>query len=73
MPMAFDQPDNAARLVRLGVARFSGGRVARHLAALLGSNEVAQRCADLARRFDNGDPLRATCDLIEACGRSRAG
>ena len=79
MPMAFDQPDNAARLVRLGVARmlpparFSGARVARQLAALLGSKEVAQCCADLARRFDHADPLRATCDLIEACARSRAG
>ena len=79
MPMAFDQPDNAARLVRLGVARtvhpalFSGARVARHLAALLGSNEVAQRCADVARRFDHAEPLRATCDLIEACARPHAG
>ena len=75
MPMAFDQPDNAARLVRLGVARmlpparFSGARVARQLAALLGSDVVANRCAELARRCDASDSIGRTCDLIEACVR----
>ena len=75
MPMAFDQPDNAARLERLGVARtlapahFTGRRVADRLAGMLGSEEVAGRCADLARRFDHGDPLGATCDRIEACAQ----
>ena len=75
MPMAFDQPDNAARLVRLGVARmlpparFSGARVARQLAALLGSDVVADRCAELARRCDASDSIGRTCDLIEACVR----
>ena len=73
MPMTFDQPDNAVRLVRLEVARmlpparFSGARVERHLAELLGSNAVARRCAEIAQRFDGIDPIDRTCDLIEAC------
>ena len=75
MPMTFDQPDNAARLTRLGVARtlaperFTGAAVARELAALLGAAAVARRCAEIARRFDGVDPVGRTCDVIEACGR----
>ena len=74
MPMAFDQPDNAVRLVRLGVARmlpptrFSGKRVARNLAALLGAETTACRCKEIVQRFDGIDPIGRTCDLIEACG-----
>ena len=72
MPITFDQPDNAVRLERLGVARivpptrFSGARVARHLGVLLGADEVAGRCSEIARRFDGTDPIDLTCDLIEA-------
>ena len=71
MPMAFDQFDNAARLVRLGVGRvlrprrFTGPAVARELAALLDSDVVADRCAAVARRFEGTDPVARTCDLIE--------
>ena len=75
MPMAFDQPDNAARLARLGVARiltpsrFNGARVAREITALLDSRTIAARCAAVARRLDGGNPLDRTCELIEACAR----
>ena len=78
MPMTFDQPDNAARLQRLGVARtlppvrFSGATVARELAALLESATVARKCADVARRFDGIDPVGHTCDVIEGCGHRPA-
>ena len=71
MPMGFDQFDNAARLVRLGVGRvlrprrFTGPAVARELAALLDSDAVAERCAAVARRFEGIDPVARTCDLIE--------
>lgn len=74
MPMGFDQPDNAARLTRLGVGsalppkRFTGASVARELDTLLGSNAGAVRSAEIARRFDGIDPVRRTCDLIEECG-----
>ena len=75
MPMTFDQPDNAARLKRLGVAhalspeRFSGAAVTRELETLLESAGVARRCADVARRFDGIDPVARTCEVIEGCGR----
>ncbi len=75
MPMGFDQPDNAARLARLRVAsalppkRFTGASVARELDALLGSDGVAGRAAEIARRFDGIDPVSQTCELIEECGR----
>lgn len=73
MPMAFDQPDNAARLARLGVGRavppkrFTGARVARELAELLGNPSVSRSCAEIANRFPGTDPISRTCDLIEEC------
>ena len=72
MPMAFDQPDNAVRLKRLGVARylrparFTGLAVARELDALLGSKDVSRACRAVASRFEGIDPVAETCDLIEA-------
>ena len=73
MPMTFDQPDNAARLTRLGVGRavppkhFTGPRVARELAELLGNPSVSRSCAEIANRFAGTDPIGRTCDLIEEC------
>ena len=72
LPMTFDQPDNAARLVGLGVARtlarrgFSGTNVARQLSVLLEDDVIGQRCTEIARRFDSDDAITRTCDLIEA-------
>ena len=72
MPMAFDQPDNAVRLERLGVgrylrpSRFTGVAAARELEALLGSEEVARACRGIASRFEGIDPVTRTCELIEA-------
>ena len=73
-PMTFDQPDNAARLERLGVARalrpaaFTGPRVADALRTLLDSAAIADACRDAARRFDGIDPVTRTCELIETAG-----
>ena len=72
MPIAFDQPDNAARLERLGVARtlppaaFTGRNAALEVKALIGSDAVAHACHTAARRFDGVDPVTRTCELIEA-------
>lgn len=71
MPMAFDQPDNANRLVRLGVARalpaakFTTRRAARILHDLLSDPKVRSACTVLQKRL-NEDPLPRTCDLIES-------
>ena len=73
LPMGFDQPDNATRLVRLGVARtvqtgrVAGPRVAAELAAMLADTSVSRCCAELARRFQGQDAVDRTCDLIEEC------
>ncbi len=72
MPMAFDQPDNTARLVQLGVAawlpprRFTGARLARRLTDLLGSPQVAQACTQWARQLDGDAAGHQTCNLLEA-------
>lgn len=74
MPMSYDQPDNAARLGRLGVgaalppARFTGPRVADALAMLLRDDLVRHRCHELAARCDPEAALEATVRAIEEVG-----
>lgn len=76
MPMTFDQPDNAHRLERLGVAqtvwprRFRGPEVADALDGLLSSGEVRSACVALAQRIASDQPLDRTCELIERHARS---
>jgi rhamnosyltransferase subunit B len=71
IPINFDQPDNAARLQRLGVAdfllpkRLSGSGAAKKLATLMGSPEVRKRCRDLAGRIDFEDALERARRAIE--------
>ena len=71
MPMTFDQPDNAHRLERLGVARtvwpreFRGPEVSDALHDLLASGEVRSACTTLAQRIGSDRPLDRTCELIE--------
>ncbi len=75
-PFNFDQPDNAARLKRLGVGdlirphRYEADRVAKTIAHLLDSPAVRERCREVAARFaaTGPDPLEQTCRLIESVG-----
>ncbi len=77
VPHAHDQPDNAARLVRLGVARklevrqYGSRRIARMLSNLLVLPTVRDRCESISRRFDGTDAIAKTCDLIEQLADSR--
>jgi rhamnosyltransferase subunit B len=70
MPMAFDQPDNALRLTRLGVAaalppsRFTARRVAESLSGLL-SDDVKIACRRLSKKIDGAESLKRACDAIE--------
>lgn len=72
MPMAYDQHDNAHRLVRLGVAKsierrdFTAQQVAVYLSDLLQSQTILERCQHYARRFECSNALQNTCDYIEA-------
>ncbi|MEI6861034.1 MAG: glycosyltransferase [Verrucomicrobiota bacterium] len=67
VPFAHDQPDNAARVTRLGVARtlarsrYRASRVARELALLLGDPAVALRAAAA------GERIRAEHGVVSAC------
>jgi UDP:flavonoid glycosyltransferase YjiC (YdhE family) len=78
MPMAHDQPDNAARIKRLGVGdylwpnQFRGPKLAAMLERLLTSPDVKHQCRELAAWLDGDDAIGRTCELIEehAWGRS---
>jgi UDP:flavonoid glycosyltransferase YjiC (YdhE family) len=70
IPMAFDQPDNAARAERLGVARslspraFRPPAAARLLAELIAGPETAEKCRLGARRSTDPRRLEAACEAI---------
>jgi MGT family glycosyltransferase len=72
IPHAFDQPDNAARLVRLGVARrlerqcSTASRIATELRALLFDPSYAAKAAEVGRLVQAEDGVKAGCDAIEA-------
>jgi UDP:flavonoid glycosyltransferase YjiC (YdhE family) len=71
VPTIVGQPDNAARLFRLGVGAmlkprsFRGPAVAHALNRLLNSPQVAVRCSELSAKFENVNPIQHTCDLLE--------
>jgi UDP:flavonoid glycosyltransferase YjiC (YdhE family) len=71
MPYGFDQPDNAARLERLGVARviarnrYSAGRAARELERLRSHTTFPQRASEVARMVAGENGVRAACEAIE--------
>jgi UDP:flavonoid glycosyltransferase YjiC (YdhE family) len=79
MPMSHDQPDNAARIERLGVGlrlapgAFNGRRVAGALRRLLTEPIVARRCRTIAARCDGDRALAETCQLIEALASDKPG
>jgi rhamnosyltransferase subunit B len=77
MPMAFDQFPNAARLVRLGVARslptknYRSTAVAQALDSLLKSEEVRNQCQAIAKRSHSGNSLETACQAIEEFAEQR--
>ena len=71
MPYNFDQPDNAARIARLGVGRvisrgsYSSARVAQHLRALLADPNYARTAADIGRQVRQEKGAEVAADAIE--------
>jgi UDP:flavonoid glycosyltransferase YjiC (YdhE family) len=71
VPHAHDQPDNADRLVRLGVARavpalaYESARVAQELGRLLREDRFRVRAGEIARRVAGEDGAAAAADAIE--------
>lgn len=78
VPLSFDQPDNAARLTRLGVAQAIKPRsyrapvVARRLQRILDSARIGKRCTEVAGLFVGVDAIKTTCDAIEEQVRASA-
>ncbi len=71
VPFAHDQPDNAARMQRAGIAaalpigRYTAPRAAGLLRALLADARMAARAELVARRVQAEDGIGAACDAIE--------
>jgi rhamnosyltransferase subunit B len=77
-PMTHDQPDNANRLKRLGVAevvpftRFTARRATAAMRRLFADPQRAERCREVQSRFVGVDALEQTCDFVEQLARVRA-
>jgi UDP:flavonoid glycosyltransferase YjiC (YdhE family) len=75
MPYSHDQPDNARRMRRLGVAKvisrthYNATRAARKIGKLLGKPAYSARAARAARIIAAEDGLAYACDALEAAGR----
>lgn len=72
VPFSHDQPDNAARVQRLGIARaipaakYNAASAARELRQLLGDPRMATRAQEIARDVQAESGVTQACDLIEA-------
>jgi UDP:flavonoid glycosyltransferase YjiC (YdhE family) len=71
VPYAHDQPDNAERVARLGIARtvpawhYTPNRAAAELRHLLDSPMYGQRASEVGRKIQQEDGVRAACDALE--------
>ena len=71
VPFAFDQPDNAARVTRLGVARtlararYNTDHAAKELKALLSETHYVQKAAVVGRQIQSENGAGAACDALE--------
>ena len=72
MPYSHDQPDNARRMRRLGVARviqrsdYKPWRVARRLRAMLAAPEYEASARIAAEQVAKEDGVKTACDALEA-------
>lgn len=76
-PYLVDQPDNAARVVRMGVGRslalrrYRAARVVAELRVLMNDSVLAQRAAAIGERIARDDGATAAADIIvAACHRT---
>jgi len=71
MPYSHDQPDNARRVRRLGVAKvvqrknYTAERAARMISRLLENPRYAERALEVQREMDKEDGLKTACDALE--------
>ena len=71
VPFAYEQPDNALRLVRLGVARtvarnsYTARRAAREIGALLSDARYSTNVHRVSQVIESQDGTSAACDALE--------
>ncbi len=76
MPYAHDQPDNAARVTRLGIGRtiprhrYTPARASAELRHLLDDPIYGQRASAVGEQVRREDGVRATCDALEGLLRN---
>jgi rhamnosyltransferase subunit B len=72
MPYSHDQPDNARRMKRLGVAEviqkssYTPKKVTRKLKAMLTKPSLAERSAAIAQQVNREEGVKTACDALEA-------
>lgn len=70
-PVAYDQPENALRVERLGIGKilspkkFTATSLAETLHALITSQQVLERCTFYAQKISPEQALNDTCTIIE--------
>jgi len=70
MPFAFDQFDNASRLMKLGVGYsvnkdgYKAAIVSEKLTKLLNSGTVKKNCQSIKKKFYNANGVSDSCDAI---------
>ncbi len=71
MPYAHDQPDNAYRVTKLGIARtiprrkYTAERAAVELRELLENPVYARRASEIGEKMRQEDGVRAACEALE--------
>ncbi len=72
MPYSHDQPDNARRMKRLGVAKviqkadYTPKKVTRKLLKMLGDSSLAKKARAVADQLQGEDGVKTACDALEA-------
>jgi rhamnosyltransferase subunit B len=72
MPYSHDQPDNARRMKRLGVAgviqksSYTASKVTRKLRKMLDEPELAEKANAVAEQLRGEDGVKTACDALEA-------
>jgi UDP:flavonoid glycosyltransferase YjiC (YdhE family) len=76
MPYAFDQPDNAARVRRIGVGlsvsrrRYKADVAAKRIDTLLNTPGYMDRAAEVGRRVSAENSLSIACDSVDRALKS---
>ncbi|MCI0554200.1 MAG: hypothetical protein L0287_24890, partial [Anaerolineae bacterium] len=76
-PMAHDQPDNAARVEKLGIGaslapkKFNAASLTEKLNILITSQAVLDHCKIYVKRIHPDQSLNETCTIIENFSRDQ--